>query len=444
MSKSIVASPFATVIVSFPTVCTLSPTTAEIVTEALHVTGNKVFGYDDVSIYSHDANADGTQRRQYVVRKINPEQAKIVVRVFEMFASGFGLTRIAKALNEDRIPPPHGGKLGWCPTALRDILRRDLYRGVVLWNRTQTIQRGGTRKQRIRPESEWLRLDAPEMRIVSQLLWEQVETRRKHNHQTYLRGEGRRLLSRPTGEDCRTTYLLSSITKCVTCGGSIVGTKNITKRRYERAVYRCAYNHKRGKSICSNDIQLRQDILDSAILHAMNEALDEQVLEGSVVAALERIRNEHERFPDRRIALERELSLIQTRLHHLVELIANGMGTDSVVSSLRQEEARKKSIVQELTRADEYAQVVSLDAKRLAQDLRSRLGNIPALLSRHIPQARQMLKKLLDGHIMCEPMVDENGRRGYRFSARGTFDRLLTGLKVVNDAATYGGGGQGS
>ena len=50
-----------------------------------------------------------------------------------------------------------------------------------------------------------------------------------------------------------------------------------------------------------------------------------------------------------------------------------------------------------------------------------------------------MLRKLLDGHIVCEPIF-EGGKPGYRFTATGTFDGLLTGVKVVND----GGGGQGS
>lgn len=100
---------------------------------------------------------------------------------------------------------------------------------------------------------------------------------------------------------------------------------------------------------------------------------------------------------------------------------------------------RQKSLVGELERLDHMATVICLDAKRLTKDLRSRLGDIPALFARHVPQARQMLRKLLDGHILCEP-IRENGRAGYRFTATGTFDRLLTGIKVIND----GGGGQGS
>jgi hypothetical protein len=171
----------------------------------------------------------------------------------------------------------------------------------------------------------------------------------------------------------------------------------------------------------------------------MIEALDERVLEASVAAALERIRSEQEEFPDQPVALERELSLIQTRLHHLVELIANGRGTDSVIDSLQQEAARKKFLLRELDRLNTVASVVSLDSKRLAKELRSRLKDLPSLLDRHVPLARQMLRKLLAGHILCEPIM-EGGKRGYRFTATGTFDRLLSGVRVVNES----GGGQGS
>ena len=78
----------------------------------------------------------------------------------------------------------------------------------------------------------------------------------------------------------------------------------------------------------------------------------------------------------------------------------------------------------------------------MAQDLRSRLGDLPALFLRHVPMARQVLRKLLDGHILCEPIM-ENGKPGFRFTATGTYDRLLlTGVKVGNELTNYGGGGQ--
>lgn len=42
---------------------------------------------------------------------------------------------------------------------------------------------------------------------------------------------------------------------------------------------------------------------------------------------------------------------------------------------------------------------------------------------------------------MCEPIF-ENGKAGYRFTATGTFDRLLTGTRIINSSINYSGGGQ--
>jgi hypothetical protein len=92
-----------------------------------------------------------------------------------------------------------------------------------------------------------------------------------------------------------------------------------------------------------------------------------------------------------------------------------------------------------LAELDELAEVVSLDEKRLTKQPRERLGDIPSLFERYIPLARKMLRTLLDGHLLCEP-IEENGKPGYRFTATGTFDCLLTGATLVN----RGGGGEGS
>ena len=107
---------------------------------ALHVVGCKVFGYDNVDVLG----PDGT--RQYAVRRINPAERAIVLRIFEMYcADGVGIHAIAKALNADGVPPPRGHRRGWAGTCVRAILLRPLYRGVVVWNKTKSINRGGTR-----------------------------------------------------------------------------------------------------------------------------------------------------------------------------------------------------------------------------------------------------------------------------------------------------------
>ena len=50
-------------------------------------------------ILSPAATSDGKSVRQGVIRQLNGAQADVVRRIFKLCAEGFGLTRIAKALN---------------------------------------------------------------------------------------------------------------------------------------------------------------------------------------------------------------------------------------------------------------------------------------------------------------------------------------------------------
>ncbi|UVT16418.1 MAG: hypothetical protein H8K04_02315 [Nitrospira sp.] len=122
-----------------------------------------------------------------------------------------------------------------------------------------------------------------------------------------------------------------------------------------------------------------------------------------------------------------------------MELIASGQGTPSIIQLLHREEERKLALTKDLEHLQELANTVSLDEKRITRRLREELGQLPSLLGRHISLTRQMIRKLLDGHILCEPIL-EGGKPGYRFTATGTFDRLLTGASLIN----HGGGGEGS
>ncbi|MGH2359404.1 MAG: recombinase family protein, partial [bacterium] len=314
--------------------------------KALQVVGNNVYGYTNVNVFG-PPGPDGKAKRLHVVRKVNEKEAAIIRRIFELSASGLGLTRIAKTLNAEGVQPPQRKRSGWCGAAIREMLYRPLYRGEIIWGKTQAIQRGGTTKSRKRPESEWLRLEAPELRIIDKDLWGKVHQRLEGVRGAYLRGTNGRLWGHPGGADLDSPYLLSGLAQCSVCGGALVGRKT-TRGRYVSLYYVCVRHHKRGPEVCSNDLVLKQDALDSALLHALNDILDERMLRESVEKALRDIRSGQQQYPDRRLAITRELSLIEARLARLVEFVACGQGTDAVAASLRAEEARKKALAQEL------------------------------------------------------------------------------------------------
>src|SRR6266478_2546375 len=110
-----------------------------------YVTGGKVYGYDNVR--ASTPGLGSATHRPPARRVINPAQAVVVHRMFELSAAGSGITRIAKQLNDEGVPPPRGGRQGWAPTAIREMLHNELYRGRLLWNRTKKAHRRGTKTQ---------------------------------------------------------------------------------------------------------------------------------------------------------------------------------------------------------------------------------------------------------------------------------------------------------
>jgi DNA invertase Pin-like site-specific DNA recombinase len=399
---------------------------------ALHVTGGRVYGYDNLEVLSEEAGPDGRRHRKYVIRRVNPKEAAVVRQIFTWSASGQGLTRIAKTLNAEGIAPPGRHTRGWAPTAVREILRRELYHGVMVWNRTRKVHRGGTRRQSKRPPSEWLRLPAPALRIMPEALWQAVEARLRQTGESYVRhARTGRLGGRRSGGDFESPYLLSGLGQCGVCGGSLVAMTR-GHGRHRARFYGCVYHHKRGAAVCSNAVQIRQEILDGALLGAISQALDEHVIEAAVARALEQLRSRQRGSADRRVDLQRELQRVQARIGHLLEAVKRGRATDVLLETLEAEIARKALILKEIGVMDTPSSAASLDARRLVEELKTRASDARGLLARHVPQARRMLRALLDGRLVCEPFEEER-QRGYTFRATGTYAGLFAAIGRTND-----------
>jgi site-specific DNA recombinase len=395
--------------------------------EAGAVTGGRVFGYQN------HRNGDG-----YVHRVIDESEAATVRRIFTMYADGVGLTRIAKTLNAECIPAPRAGTGTWAGTAVRDMLRRRLYSGVVVWNKSQKVMRRGTKAQRWRPENEWLERPAPELAIVDADLWQRVRERREAAGATYLRRMNGRLIGRPSGADVESPYLLSGIAECGLCGGSLVAmTRSHGKRRV--SYYGCLRFHKRGLHACRNGLQIRQDALDAAVVDVLVKALEPDVLAEAVRSAVTELQADHAALIARRSIVIGELATIANRERRLLDALVDGdadASATAIRARLREELSRRDALTTELERLDATPM---LDADAVVADVQARAADLRGLLARHVTQARQVVRLLLEGRLVCQPFEDEN-ERGYSFTATGTYRRL--GVPVV-ESVNVGGGPNG-
>jgi len=192
--------------------------------KAGQVTGGKVFGYDNREVLSAEGH------RLHVLRVVNPKEAELVRQIFDMSAGGLGITRIAKQLNAEGIPAPRQSPRGWAPSAVREILYRPLYKGEIVWNQHEKIIRGGTKKRRQREEKDWIRIEAPDLRIINQDVWESVQARLAK-----VKGTGRSAF-----RDQDSKYLLTGMARCAHCGGPMTIVGQDYHRRKGR-FYGCSY-----------------------------------------------------------------------------------------------------------------------------------------------------------------------------------------------------------
>ena len=303
------------------------------------------------------------------------------------------------------------------------MLTRELYRGRIIWNRTQRIMKGGTRAPaRLRPRSGWLTIDAPDLRIVPDDLWEAALRQRRAAFTGFPRRADGTFLGRPSGADRGSRYLLTGIASCAICRGSIVGLEK-SHGAWRKFLYGCGHHHRRGAAICTNGVEVRQEVLDHAILDALTRLLDERMIGAAIQKALERLRSGQERTLDRRTQIQRELSLIEARERRLVQAIKEGAGIAPLVAELKAEEEHKATMVRELAGLDDVEAVASMEDTRLRRDVEAQAADVRRLMLEHVAKARQMLRKL-DVRVVCEPF-EEQDQKGYRYTLTGTSMRIL-------------------
>jgi site-specific DNA recombinase len=265
-----------------------------------YTAGGACYGYRNIAIPDpQHAGRGATVRVLGVEREIVPEEAAIVLRIMELRAMGRGYGSICRKLNNDGVPAPerrYSGKAlqgRWFPSAIREICRNEIYHGVRVWNRTQFVFNSaeGTRRKRKRPPSEWVRIEVPSLRIISDEVWEKVQTvNQRGRDKTY----GRRLGGMTRTESSR-NYVFSGLLTCGVCGGpfTVVGGKP------PRVFYGCR-NH-RYRCSCPARATIQRDYLEQQLIAAISANLRRPELE-------QRLMNEFAAQLETRLKSEQKLA----------------------------------------------------------------------------------------------------------------------------------------
>jgi site-specific DNA recombinase len=219
------------------------------------------------------------------------------------------------------------------------VLFKDTYRGVVTWNKSRKRNRWGAHQQHARPTTEWLEIQAPELRIVSDDLWRAAHSRLTAARAIYFRTTAGRTAGRPPlGNPSR--YLLTNLAICGCCGGPMKArSRKHGTGKGRKHFYGCAWYHERGTAVCSNGADVPMTDADEIVIEALlDDVMDDTIVADAVTEAIAIIHAD----PVNRIpAIEAELAAVDQERSRLVAAIASGGALDGLVQALRARELRR-------------------------------------------------------------------------------------------------------
>lgn len=343
--------------------------------------GGIAYGYDVVKKF--DGKGDPVRGE----RTINEFEAKIVVRIFEEYALGRSPKAIAKSLNAEGIPSPSRGQ--WSPSTINGnrkrglgLLNNDSYNGELSWNRVHYIKDPSTGKRvvRINDESEIIRKQVPELRIVSSELWEKVKDRQgdiKTNNTDLWKNR-------------RPKTLFSGLVECACCGGGM--TKS------SRETYTCFSAFEKGT--CTNKSRVKViDVERMVFAELQHRLLDPQACQvfcDEYVRYMAILRKEN---LSKRTSYEAELKKRERDDERMIQMVIDGFAESStMLPRVKANSARIRELQGLL--ADEQ-EIPPLLHPAMATYYRKQVGELirafdnPGERERVVPSLRNLVKKIV-------------------------------------------------
>jgi site-specific DNA recombinase len=381
-------------------------------------TGGRVFGYRGVPIENAtERDSHGRPVIAGVKLAVDPNQAATVRRIFERYAAGDSMKRIAIDLNDEGIlsPQPQKGRVSrsWCPSSVRHILRSERYRGVVIWGKTQKVrsQETGKRIYRRKLPNEWRRREIPEQRIVSDELWAATRLRMQVVEQLYDCGPGKRpRRARSAGSP----YLFTGLLQCSVCRGSVTIVSGQWRKRNDSR-YGCSMHAYRGDRVCANNLLVSRLALEEQLL----AGLQAKVLHPDVVEyTFRRFEEELARFLNRQsgqsAALRRRVQEKEKEIRNCTQAIATMGLSGALRAQLTDLETEHRELTEKLAGSEPRG--VRLQLRDTRRFVEARLRNLQSMWTGEARLVRAEIAK----HVEKITLTPE----GRTYVASGTWDLL--------------------
>lgn len=300
---------------------------------------------------------------------INEREASCIRFIYDMYIEGYSLIEIALKLNSMGFKTKKNKPFS--KTSIYDIIGNEKYIGKYIFNKGTKSNHDGIR-------ADAIILEDAIPKIISKEVFEKAmnkRTKRKNAENT-----------------AKNFYLLSGLIKCE-CGGSYVGTtikKQKNGNTYVSGYYRCSNRNKLGKCQMPS---LKQELIENKVIKILTEELLNAETRENIVKTVnvQYIEAQKDCKNDVEI-LKENLSSINQEINNIVNVVAKGYSTDSLLKKLEEIENTKKNIEDEIHFKDNIATHNYITSEKIEEVLKKDLSGLK-------DKSKEKLKILVQKYI---------------------------------------------
>ncbi|MDH6429057.1 MULTISPECIES: recombinase family protein [unclassified Paenibacillus] len=323
--------------------------------------GGQLLGYDVVQVPSAKGNDS--------ILQINPIEAALVRKIFQMYANGKGLRGIANQLNIDGYKTKPGN--AFSAVAIKTIINNPAYIGKIRYN----VRENWSEKRRKGINPNPIIVDGEHEPIIEQDLWETVQA----------------LFKKKSVSPPRTfegTYPLTGLMRCPQCGSTLGAHRTSDKLKNGttiiRRYYVCNKFRNGGRKVCSSN-SVRADLVEEFVFERLAEVVHHPKVLDDIIKKLNKDRTRSVKPLQKEIeALDKEMTNLEGQRKRYMKLFETGNLDDDIfverVTELKSEHtklARRKAEAEDELRGNTSAPIPAHHVRLLLTQFQRILSEAP-------------------------------------------------------------------
>ena len=271
------------------------------------------------------------------------ETSPAVRKIFDMYGAGMSYSHIIAWLNKNGYMSVNGGE--FAKTTIKEMLSNQKYIGTYIWDRKSAKDYRGKHNSHIEKD-EYIKIEDAVPALVDKDIFEKVQKRLRSNQ------------SKVGSHNGKNYYPMNGRIVCKKCGKPFRGMVQYSRTNKD-GIPQTLY---KTQCTCHNKKTVNQKYLDDMIIFALRECIFSPQNTAELLKRLNEYADTMTSENDIQLSIcQEELEDLKCKQQNLIDVMAKGLYTDSVIQRLQTIEGRIKETESKIQELSEQKKAFTLD-----------------------------------------------------------------------------------